>query len=242
MPSIVELQNISKSYGSGDGLTQVLDKLNFQVKQNEFLCLWGTSGSGKSTLLNLMGILDQPNEGEVFINGEQISRMNDDTRSRYRNQVIGFVFQSFNLVPVLSTLENVMMTLHIRGISDREAQDRSRAMLSLVGLEKHVHKRPDQISGGQRQRVAIARALVGQPLLVLADEPTANLDTATGQQIIEVMKQASEEQAVTFVFSTHDPALLQYATRNVHLVDGHIVNSPEPASMGQKSIQMGGTT
>jgi putative ABC transport system ATP-binding protein len=220
---IVQIQNIVKSYGRGDATVQVLDGLDFSVDPGEFLCLWGTSGSGKTTLLNLMGMLDKPDAGNIFIDGQRVDNQDDDTRSRSRNELIGFVFQSFNLIPVLSALENVMLTLQIRGVPRREARDRARAMLTLLGLEAQASKRPDCISGGQRQRVAIGRALVGQPLLVLADEPTANLDSATGQQIIEIMQQASEEQSVTFVFSTHDQRLLHYATRNVHLVDGRIV-------------------
>lgn len=227
MEYTIDLNKVSKSYGTGDAQISVLHHLDLSVRQNEFLCLWGISGSGKSTLLNLIGLIDTPDEGEVRIGGRTISAMSDDERSQYRNEVIGFIFQSFNLVPVLTALENVMLTLQIRGLGNRDALDRSRAMLDLLGIEAHAHKRPDRMSGGQRQRVAIARALVGEPLLVLADEPTANLDSATAQQILELMKQLSEEQSVTFIFSTHDQKLLRYATRNVHLVDGRIVEDKE---------------
>jgi putative ABC transport system ATP-binding protein len=221
--NIVALSRITKTYGTGDAKLTVLRGLDFVVRQNEFLCLWGTSGSGKSTLLNLIGMIDDPDEGEVQVAGKNISALDDNQKSIYRNEAIGFIFQSFNLIPVLSVLENVMLTLQIRGVPEGEAREKSRAMLALLGLDDHTRKRPDQISGGQRQRVAIARALVGEPLLVLADEPTANLDSKTGEQILEIMKQMCEEQSVTFIFSTHDPKLLAYATRNVHLVDGRIV-------------------
>lgn len=227
MEYTIDLDRVSKCYGTGDAQISVLSHLDLSVRQNELLCLWGISGSGKSTLLNLIGMIDTPDEGEVRIGGRTISAMSDDERSQYRNEAIGFIFQSFNLVPVLTAVENVMLTLQIRGLGRKEARERSRAMLGLLGLEAHMHKRPDQISGGQRQRVAIARALVGEPLLVLADEPTANLDSATAQQILELMKQLSEEQSVTFIFSTHDQNLLRYATRNVHLVDGRIVEDKE---------------
>lgn len=231
MSPIVQVQNIVKHYGRGDATIQVLDGLDFSIDPGEFLCLWGTSGSGKTTLLNLIGMLDTPDSGTIVVGGERVDDRGDDARARSRNEMIGFVFQSFNLIPVLSALENVMLTLQIRGVSYREARERARAMLALLGLEAQAHKRPDCISGGQRQRVAIARALVGQPLLVLADEPTANLDSTTGRQIVEIMKQASEEQSVTFLFSTHDQRLLQYATRNVHLVDGRIISAEQSLAL-----------
>lgn len=234
MEQLISLNNVCKSYGSGAAQIDVLKDLNFQVDAGEFLCLWGPSGSGKSTLLNLLGLLDTPDSGNIVIGGDGVLQLDDDAASAFRNEKLGFIFQSFNLIPVLSALENVMIPLQLRGVRERDAQDKSRAVLTRLGLASHMDKRPDSLSGGQRQRVAISRALVGDPILVLADEPTASLDSTTSEQILEVMKELSEECGVTFIFSTHDPRLLGYATRNVHLQDGQVVEDSQSSTASQR--------
>jgi putative ABC transport system ATP-binding protein len=185
--------------------------------------VWGASGSGKSTLLNLIGLLDRADLGTVRIDGTDCATLGETEAARFRNATIGFVFQGFNLVPVLSALENVMMPLQIAGVAATEGKARALRMLADVGLEQQARKLPDEMSGGQRQRVAIARALVNDPKLVLADEPTANLDSVTAESVIGLMRKMNIEKGVTFVFSTHDARLLGYAGRRLELSDGRIV-------------------
>lgn len=231
---VVELFNVSRSYGRNDGQVCALKGVDLTVGKGEFLSIWGASGSGKSTLLNIIGLLDRPTAGRVLIGGTDAQAMSDKAASEFRNRTLGFIFQGFNLVPVLSALENVMIPLQIQGIGAHEVERRASEALEQVGLADHRHKRPDEMSGGQRQRVAIARALVGKPQLVLADEPTANLDSVTAESVVMLMKELNQKTGTTFVFSTHDSMLLKYASRNIRLKDGAIVQE-WPAAAGENA-------
>lgn len=220
---LVDLRNIGKIYRLGSTQVNALTNVDFQIEAQEFMAIWGPSGSGKTSLLNLIGLIDAPTTGEVYLDGERVDGLTDDELAGRRNHKIGFIFQHFNLVPVLSALENIMLPLQIRGMQTNQAREKARARLCEVGLEEHWDKRPDKMSGGQRQRVAIARALVGNPALVIADEPTANLDSATSRLIIDMMRELNRRDQVTFIFSTHDPRLLEHVDRRVRMEDGRIV-------------------
>lgn len=222
--ALVEMKNISKDYIMGETTVHALRGIDLQIEEGEFVAIWGPSGSGKTTLLNLIGAIDEPTEGELAIANRDICSLSDNRRSELRSGTIGYVFQGFNLVPVLSALENVMLPLQIRGVSSREAKRRALYRLEEVGLNEFIHHRPSKMSGGQQQRVAIARALVNGPSLVIADEPTANLDTETARMIISIMRGLNEKDAITFVFSTHDQRLLDRVKRLVRLEDGRIAD------------------
>lgn len=221
--SIIKLADVEKVYGAHQNRVVALHKLKLEVDAGEFACVWGASGSGKSTLLNLIGLLDKSDTGTVSIAGTDVATLNKRKAAEFRNKTLGFVFQGFNLVPVLSALENVMIPLQVASCPDNETRTRALSALADVGLAQQAHKRPDEMSGGQRQRVAIARALVNDPKLVLADEPTANLDSVTAEAVIALMQKMNQEKGVTFLFSTHDPRLLGYASRQLELRDGRIV-------------------
>ncbi|RPH49878.1 MAG: ABC transporter ATP-binding protein [Desulfobacteraceae bacterium] len=222
--ALIEMENIKKDYFLGETVVHALKGINLQIDKGEFIAVWGPSGSGKTTLLNLMGAIDDPTEGETAISGKKIHSLSDNERSELRNETIGFIFQGFNLIPVLSALENVMLPLQIMGISGGEAKTRALKRLIEVGLGETMTQRPAKMSGGQQQRVAIARALVTDPSLVIADEPTANLDSETARMIIALMRELNEKEATTFIFSTHDQRLLDQVKRLVRLEDGKIVN------------------
>lgn len=230
---LVSLAGISRIYGSGGSLTNALQDVSLTVEAGEFTCIWGPSGSGKSTLLNLIGLLDRPNRGELTIAGVDCSSLDEKAAANFRNERLGFVFQGFNLVPVLTAVENVMLPAQVAGKSTKVAQETAMAILGDMGLAQQAKKWPDQMSGGQRQRVAIARALVNAPELVLADEPTANLDSATAESIIDLLRRLNQERKVTFLFSTHDSRLLNYAFRLIELRDGRI-ESDELSSFQQR--------
>lgn len=217
---IVETRNLRKTYHFGDTEVRALDGVDLDIGETEFIAVWGPSGSGKSTLCNLIGLLDEPTEGEVSIRGESANGLSDAKRSELRNESIGFVFQNFNLVPVLTALENVMLPLQISGVSASEARDRATELLEDVELGGRLGHRPQKMSGGQQQRVAIARALVTEPVLVLADEPTANLDTSNANRIIDLMRSINQKRGTAFLFCTHDDRLLDRVDRKVHLRDG----------------------
>jgi putative ABC transport system ATP-binding protein len=197
--------------------------VDLAVEKGEFIAVLGASGSGKTTLLNLGGAIDDPTEGEVIINGRNVSRLTDNQKAELRNKTIGYIFQTFNLISVLTALENVMLSLQIRGGRLSAIGEEAAQRLDEVGLADYMHHRPDKLSGGQRQRVAIARALITRPALIFADEPTANLDHRTAQSIIDLMKELNEKEQVTFVFSTHDQRLIERVKRVVRLDDGKIV-------------------
>ncbi len=221
--NILEFHNVKKNYRLGETTVHALRGVDLAVGQGEFAAILGASGSGKTTLLNLAGAIDDPTEGSVVINNRDISQLSDNEKAELRNRTIGYVFQNFNLVSVLTALENVMLALQIRGGKRSAIRQEAEDRLDEVGLADFMHHRPDKLSGGQRQRVAIARALVARPLLIFADEPTANLDHQTAQSIIDLMKELNEKEKVTFIFSTHDQRLIDSVKRVVRLEDGVIV-------------------
>lgn len=218
---MIELKNVSKSYQTGKTSVQALKSVNFNIQKSDFVLIRGPSGSGKSTLLNIVGLLDSPSEGEVQLNGIRVSFEDFDKLATLRSKTISFIFQSFNLNPVLTLEENVMVPLMIRtDISREEKKRRVSDWIKKTGLFEHRNHRPDELSGGQRQRVAIARAMVTEPELVIADEPTANLDSKTARSILDFMKQLNQEKKVTFLFATHDPVLDEFAKTHVEIKDG----------------------
>jgi putative ABC transport system ATP-binding protein len=220
---IVETQTLRKTYHFGDTEVEALGGVDLTIDEKEFIAVWGPSGSGKSTLCNLIGLLDQPTSGDVSIRGHSSAGLSDSERSDLRNNSIGFVFQNFNLVPVLTALENVMLPLQINGVGKNDAKERAEFLLEEVELGDRMSHRPQKMSGGQQQRVAIARALVTNPVLVLADEPTANLDTRNANVIIDLMRRINHDRGAAFLFSTHDDRLLDRVDRKVHLRDGKII-------------------
>jgi putative ABC transport system ATP-binding protein len=220
--TLVTLCNVTKQYHTGKTTVQALHDINFNIENGEFIALCGPSGSGKTSLLNIIGCLDSPTGGDVRLLDYDVLRMNDAKLSELRSRFIGFIFQSFNLIPVLTAYENVEYPLLLMGVGAKERKERVMHLLCEVGLKDHVHHRPSELSGGQQQRVAIARALVTHPRLVLADEPTANLDTETGRQIIKLMRSLRAEFGCAFLFSTHDIRILEYVEKVYRLEDGRI--------------------
>jgi putative ABC transport system ATP-binding protein len=222
--ALIEMENIRKDYHLGETVVHALQGIDLQIDKGEFVAIWGPSGSGKTTLLNLIGAIDEPSAGDLTIAGRDVHSLSDNQRSELRNGAIGFIFQSFNLLPVLSALENVMLPLQLKGASTKEAKVKALSRLAEVGLSQFVDHRPFKMSGGQQQRVSIARALVNSPSLVIADEPTANLDSETARMIISLMRELNEKEKTTFIFSTHDQRLLDRVKRLVRLEDGRIVD------------------
>ena len=218
----VEVRNLRKTYRLGELTQQALDGVNLSVESGEFLALAGPSGSGKTTLLNLIGCLDAPTAGEVLLDGRPVASLKDNQLAEVRLRCLGFVFQSYNLIPVLTAFENVEYPLILNGVKPGERKRRALEALARVGLADKTRNLPSQLSGGQQQRVSIARALVHRPMLVLADEPTANLDSHTGQEIIALMHRLNQEQGVTFIFATHDQRIMEHASRLIRLADGKI--------------------
>lgn len=222
--SLAKMTNVKKDYFLGETVVHALRGVDLTVDKGEFMAIWGPSGSGKTTLLNLIGAIDEPSSGQIYIEGQELFSLSDNKRTELRNRFIGFIFQGFNLIPVLSAIENVMLPLEITGTSTSEAKENARRRLDEVGLSDFAHHRPDKLSGGQRQRVAIARALVTEPSLIIADEPTANLDSDTSHKIIELMRYLNEKEETTFIFSTHDQRLLDQVKRLIRLEDGKILD------------------
>ncbi|HSK86766.1 MAG TPA: ABC transporter ATP-binding protein, partial [Anaerolineales bacterium] len=225
---VTKVSNATRVYKIGEVETRALRGVDLSIETGEFTALVGPSGSGKTTLLQLIGLLDQPTSGSVSINGQDATHLNRNQRADLRKSAIGFVFQFFALIPTLTAYENIEMPLLLNGTKSAERRKRVNEMLEAVGLTDRAHHRPDQLSGGQQQRVAVARALATNPRLILADEPTANLDTENGKQVMEIMTRLNQETGVTFVFATHDPRVIQYARRIVTLRDGLIVENAEP--------------
>ncbi|OGO37852.1 MAG: ABC transporter [Chloroflexi bacterium RBG_16_57_11] len=219
---VTKIENVTRIFKIGQVETQALRGVSLSIQSGEFTALVGPSGSGKTTLLQLIGCLDQPTSGSVFINGKEVSKLNRNQRADMRRGTIGFIFQFFALIPTLSAYENIEMPLLLNGHSASERRARITDLLAAVDLSDRANHRPDQLSGGQQQRVAIARALAPRPTLILADEPTANLDTANGKQVMEIMTRLNQETGVTFIFATHDPRVIQYARRVITLRDGLI--------------------
>ena len=221
--SVVRIEHVYKDYLLGEQKVQALKDITLSFEPGVFLAIAGPSGSGKTTLLNLIGCIDTPSSGKIYINDQDVSGRTPDQLADLRNRTIGFIFQTFNLLPVLSAAENVEYPLLQRSdVSRQERQKRVAYFLDIVGLSKYVHHRPNQLSGGQRQRVAIARALAIRPSIVLADEPTANLDHKTGEEILNLMKQINRSFKTTFIFSTHDKRVIAKADRLVRIDDGEI--------------------
>lgn len=232
---VARVVNVTRYFKTGDVETQALRGVSLSIQSGEFLSLVGPSGSGKTTLLQLLGCLDRPTSGQVFINGKDVTKLNRNQRADMRRGTIGFIFQFFALIPTLTAFENVELPLLLSNHNAAERRARVQALLESVQLGERANHRPDQMSGGEQQRVAIARALATQPALVLADEPTANLDTANGHQVMEIMSRLNQDTGVTFVFATHDPRVFNFARRIVTLRDGLIVEdrlvenpAPEP--------------
>jgi len=224
----IELENAVKTYQIGEVKTHALDGVSLSIAEGEFTALVGPSGSGKTTMLQLMGCLDRPNSGAVKINGQDVTKLGKNKRADLRREKIGFIFQFFALVPVLTAYENVELPLLLNNVKAKERQERVMGLLEAVGLADRAGHRPDQLSGGEQQRVAIARALATGPLLVLADEPTANLDTANGAQAMEIMQSLNQETGTAFIFATHDPRVISYAQRVIELQDGRVISNGEP--------------
>ena len=221
---IIRVESVSKVYRQGKLSFRALDKVSLELDKGEFVALAGPSGSGKTTLLNLIGSLDVPDEGEVFFDQKNLSDLNDSQRADLRLHRIGFVFQAYNLIPVLSAAENIDYLLLLQKVEKSQRIRKVDEILEEVGLSDKAANRPDEMSGGQQQRVAVARAIVTDPHVVLADEPTANLDSATGRKLLEMMKQMNRTKQVTFIFATHDPMVMEFADRLISLKDGRIVS------------------
>lgn len=224
----VELQNVKKHYQLGETVVEALRGVTLEIERGEFLAIAGPSGSGKSTMLNMFGCIDVPTDGTVTVDGKRTDEMEDRELTAYRRTRIGFIFQSFNLIPVLNVYENIEFPLLLqRNLGREERRERVMHFIEEVGLSDRVRNRSNELSGGQRQRVAIARALVTRPLIVLADEPTANLDSETGARIIDLMREINEREMTTFIFSTHDTRIVGHARRVVQIRDGRIVENGE---------------
>jgi putative ABC transport system ATP-binding protein len=226
--TLVQTEDLTKIYGKGETAVTALDHVDMSVEAGEFVAVMGPSGCGKSTLLHLLGGLDRPTEGRVIIDGQPINELPDDALTKLRRRKIGFVFQFFNLIPVLDAVENAALPVTLDGINQKEAKTRAREWLEKVGLGDRLNSRPDQLSGGQQQRVAVARALVAEPTLVLADEPTGNLDSRASEEIVGLLRQVANEWGRAVVMVTHDSRLAAYADRILFLKDGAVVDEARP--------------
>jgi putative ABC transport system ATP-binding protein len=228
--AMVTCEGLTKTYRQGTVSVPALRGVDLTVAAGEFTALAGPSGSGKTTLLNLVGGLDRPDDGTIVVAGRAYAEMTDSAMADLRLHHIGFVFQAYNLIPVLSAVENVEYVMLLQGVPARERRERATAILDEVGLEGRCDHRPAALSGGQQQRVAVARAIVSEPSIVLADEPTANLDSRTGADLLEMMREMNERRGVTFIFSTHDPQVMTFARRLVRIQDGRVVADERKAS------------
>ncbi len=245
--SIISTQNLTKIYGSGETAVTALDHVSLNINPSQFVAIMGPSGCGKSTLLHLIGGLDRPSQGEVFLEGQPIGAMPDDDLTALRRRRIGFVFQFYNLIPVLTAVENAALPVTLDGVRPAEAQKKAGEWLGRFGLAGRLNSRPDQLSGGQQQRVAIARALAAEPSIILADEPTGNLDTRAGDEIAGLLREVAKQYGRTVVMVTHDPRIAAYADRIIFLKDGKIVdetllerkNGREAASVARKIKEIG---
>ncbi|MDN7675656.1 ABC transporter ATP-binding protein [Burkholderia oklahomensis] len=220
--AVVSLAGVSRLYRQGTADVHALEEIDLEIRRGEFVVLVGPSGSGKTTLLNMIGGLDSPTKGRVWVEGTEIGTLGKGALSAVRLRQIGFVFQEFNLIPVLSALENIEFVMLLQGVPQAQRHARARALLADLGLEGLEHRRPQQLSGGQQQRVAVARAIAAEPAIVLPDEPTANLDSKAGAALMDMMKSLNEQRGITFVFSTHDPMVVERARRVIRLRDGRI--------------------
>lgn len=223
MTDLIRLKDLSKIYKMGGEKIRALDQVNLTIKEHEFICLLGTSGSGKSTLLNMMAGLEKPTKGEVIIKNHKVHRMNEEQITRFRQKYIGFIFQSYNLIPTLTALENVSLGLTFQGVPKKQREEMAREMLTLVGLGKRLNHKPTEMSGGQQQRVSIARAFVNKPDIIFADEPTGNLDTKTTFEIMDLMTNMAYEYNQSLIIVTHDDEISDYVHRIIHMRDGKII-------------------
>ncbi|MCF7941459.1 MAG: ABC transporter ATP-binding protein [Spirochaetia bacterium] len=221
---MISIDQAVRNYQAGETVVRALRGVSLDIEQGEFISIAGPSGSGKTTLLNLIGCIDALDGGEITINGEAVSSMNKKSKTDFRRINLGFIFQTYNLIPVLTAYENVSFVLSLLDLPEQEVRERTMGLLKEVGLEGMEHRRPSRLSGGQQQRVAIARALIKNPQVVLADEPTANLDSETGEEILKLMKEMNRRHHTTFIFSTHDKMVMEYAERLVMLHDGQIIS------------------
>jgi putative ABC transport system ATP-binding protein len=234
--ALVAVEEVSRTFPLDHSAVIALDNVSFTVKPGEFLAISGPSGSGKSTLLNLIGCIDKPTSGQILIDGVETSRLSPSRTSVLRREKIGFVFQTFNLIPVFTAAENVEFPLLVQGFDAGERRERVAEALESVGLAARANHRPDLLSGGERQRVAVARAIVHRPSLVLADEPTANLDTRNATQLIDLMRDLNRTLGLTFLFSTHDQRLLEHTPRIIRLTDGRVASDSHPEGAGHEQV------
>ena len=234
VPAVVELENLEKSYRLGKVTVNALRGVTLKIQRSEFMVIMGPSGSGKTTLLNIIGTLDKPSSGRALVDGEDIIRMNDGQLTRLRRHKIGFVFQFHNLIPVLTALENVELPLITSGVRRKESRDRAMELLRRVGLQDRTNHLPDELSGGEQQRVAIARALANHPRIVLADEPTGDLDTQTGFEVVQLLHSMAKQEGSSVVVVTHDPIVAARADRLVEMRDGRITEKVQDILSGQK--------
>jgi len=224
MSTAIETIGLEKEYGAGQLSVHALHNVNLKFSKGDFIAVLGASGSGKTTLLNIFGTLDKPTSGKVFIDGKDLTNLNEKGLVELRRRKIGFIFQFYNLMPVLTAFENVELPMIISGVPKKEAQTRARELLAAVGLNDRANHRPDELSGGQQQRVAVARALANKPTLILADEPTGDLDSVTGEQVMKLMLKLSKDQGTTVLAATHDVSILKLADRALRMKDGQIVS------------------
>ena len=224
---LLSLENVSRDYTLGKTILHAIKNISFSVNEGDFLSIVGPSGCGKTTLLNIIGCIDKPTKGNVFFDNQNLNELTDSQEADNRLKKMGFIFQSFNLVPVLNIFENIEFPLILGKVPKNERKTRVERLIETVGLKDFVKHKPDELSGGQRQRVAIARALVNNPRIIIADEPTANLDSETGDMILEEMNKLNKEKNVSFIFSTHNPEIMRYAQRKIILKDGIITNIQE---------------
>ncbi len=223
MSAVVKLENVVRTYVMGDTEVQALKGISFEIQQGEFLSIMGPSGSGKSTCMNMIGCLDRPTAGSVEINGKLTAKMSEKELANLRNRTIGFVFQQYHLIPSMNVLENVMLPLKYQKVEHSERVERAKLALASVGLEERMNHRPHELSGGQKQRVAVARAMIAEPKILLADEPTGALDTATGKQVMELFRNINKEKGTTVIIVTHDPRIGSSTERCIKILDGQIV-------------------
>ena len=230
MPNVVTTVDLVKDYWLGEVVVPALQCVNIEIEKGDFVAVLGPSGSGKTTLLNVIGALDRPTKGRVYVDGEDLTALSEKDLTRLRRNKIGFVFQFYNLIPVLTAFENVELPMIISGVSKQETAQRAERLLESVGLSNRARHRPDELSGGEQQRVAIARALANRPSVILADEPTGDLDTATGHQVLTMLLEMSKKENTTVVVATHDPAVVDMADRTLRMRDGHTVTDQEQTS------------
>jgi putative ABC transport system ATP-binding protein len=234
---LIKIEDITKVYHMGDIKVHALRGVSLEVAEGEFIAIMGPSGSGKSTLMNIVGCLDQPTSGQYWLGGTDVGQLNDNRLAEIRNRRIGFVFQTFNLLARTTAFQNVTLPLIYAGMGARERRERSKAALEAVGLGDRLNHRPNELSGGQQQRVAIARALVTEPSIILADEPTGNLDTRSGEEITEIFHQLNEERGITVVFVTHDPEIAEETRRIIRIRDGLIESDEVRQNLDRVSSQ-----